>query len=205
MIKRKSLKSIEELIKQNPDWKVLDLGCADRANKFSTHVADINDHSDIYKNKKFFLIEKNKKLPFQDNEFDFLICSHVLEHVDDVISFSNEIKRVSKKGYIELPTRLEDNLVFINLKAHKWWFMFNDDNMTLTFGKKKQSLKPLMSVNLAWQFRDVFRESMVIELYWEDNFKVIYDENIFKNNKSLSRFTILKKFLSYSLRKILRK
>ena len=37
-------------------------------------------------------------MPFDDNIFDFVICNHVLEHVDNDIKALNEIKRVLKKG-----------------------------------------------------------------------------------------------------------
>ena len=37
-------------------------------------------------------------MPFDDNIFDFIICNHVLEHVDNDIKALNEIKRVLKKG-----------------------------------------------------------------------------------------------------------
>ncbi len=43
-------------------------------------------------------------MPFKDKEFDYVICSHVLEHVDDVGAFVNELMRVAGKGYIEFPT-----------------------------------------------------------------------------------------------------
>ena len=36
----------------------------------------------IRQNKKFVRI-KDKRLPFKDNEFDFVISSHVIEHVED--------------------------------------------------------------------------------------------------------------------------
>lgn len=42
--------------------------------------------------------------PFQDREFDYVICSHVLEHVDDVGQFVKELTRVARAGYIEYPT-----------------------------------------------------------------------------------------------------
>ncbi len=42
--------------------------------------------------------------PFQDKEFDYVICSHVLEHVQDVELFVNELFRIAPKGYIEFPT-----------------------------------------------------------------------------------------------------
>lgn len=41
--------------------------------------------------------------PFKDKEFDYVICSHVLEHVPDVEKFCGEIVRVGKAGYIEYP------------------------------------------------------------------------------------------------------
>ena len=66
------------------------------------------DLSDHYKDKSFVKITE-KKLPFKDKEFDFVIASHVAEHVEDISYFLNELSRVGKKGYIEVPTRLEDN------------------------------------------------------------------------------------------------
>ncbi|NJM24610.1 MAG: methyltransferase domain-containing protein [Bacteroidia bacterium] len=37
-------------------------------------------------------------MPFEDNRFDFLLCNHVLEHVDDDRKALSEIKRVLKPG-----------------------------------------------------------------------------------------------------------
>jgi SAM-dependent methyltransferase len=44
-----------------------------------------------------------EKFPFGDKEFDYAICSHVLEHVDDVEAICAEIFRVARAGYIEYP------------------------------------------------------------------------------------------------------
>jgi SAM-dependent methyltransferase len=44
------------------------------------------------------------RFPFADGEFDYIICSHVIEHVEDVESFCAEMFRVGKRGYIEFPT-----------------------------------------------------------------------------------------------------
>ncbi len=41
--------------------------------------------------------------PFADKEFDYVICSHVLEHVPDPDLFLAEIFRVGKRGYFEYP------------------------------------------------------------------------------------------------------
>ncbi len=41
--------------------------------------------------------------PFKDNEFDYVICSHVIEHVANIPHFISELTRVAKRGYIEFP------------------------------------------------------------------------------------------------------
>ena len=40
----------------------------------------------------------NKKFPFKDGEFDEVYCSHVLEHVDDLVAVMREIHRVTKRN-----------------------------------------------------------------------------------------------------------
>jgi predicted SAM-dependent methyltransferase len=63
------------------------------------------------KGKPLFLIENNV-LPFKDNTFDYVICSHVFEHVPatELPQLISEILRVGKKAYIEFPRPLYDYL-----------------------------------------------------------------------------------------------
>lgn len=63
--------------------------------------------------------------PFEDNEFDYIICSHVLEHVDDVDFFLSELKRVAPKGYLEYPRIYYDYL--FNYNCHKNFILKRDD------------------------------------------------------------------------------
>lgn len=44
-----------------------------------------------------------EKLPFRDKCFDFVIASHVLEHSAEPERFLNELQRVARAGYIEVP------------------------------------------------------------------------------------------------------
>ncbi len=60
-------------------------------------------------------------LPFQNQGFDYVFCSHVLEHVDYPIQAANEIMRVGKRGYIETPHFLTDALFSWADGMHKWF------------------------------------------------------------------------------------
>lgn len=41
-------------------------------------------------------------LPYADETFDFVLCSHVLEHVDDPVRATSEIRRVLKQNSIAI-------------------------------------------------------------------------------------------------------
>jgi len=42
------------------------------------------------------VVDLNKRFPFEDDSVDNIYCSHVIEHVDDVLEFMHEIWRVCK-------------------------------------------------------------------------------------------------------------
>src|SRR5258708_14351859 len=49
--------------------------------------------------------------PFPDQFFDFSFCSHLLEDVRDPLIVCAELQRVSRRGYIETPSRLREIFV----------------------------------------------------------------------------------------------
>ena len=203
LLKRTSKTYIENIISQNPNWKVLDIGCGYGANKYATTICDILDLSDHYKDKTFIKINE-KKLPFKDKEFDFIIASHVVEHVEDISYFLNELARVGKKGYIEVPTKLEDNLVFENKKAHIWHLVFDDVNNKLNISKKIQYIEPVLTVSTIKKLNDHFRESLVIELYWEDSIEFNIKDNNLELSEKISTLNLFKKYLSKKIRSIIK-
>ncbi len=203
LIKRSSKTHIESIISQNPNWKVLDIGCGYGANKYATTISDIIDLSNHYRDKTFVKITE-KKLPFKDKEFDFVIASHVLEHVENVDKFISELERISTKGYIELPTILEDNLVFENKSDHLWHMEFDDNSNELIISNRIQYLEPILTVSSIKKFDEVFKQSLILELYWEE--KINYKKIIKKVNQiKFSRIKLLKKFFSKYLRNLLRR
>ena len=205
MLKRTSINIVNHTLQKNNNWKILDIGCGYSANKHATVISDIQDLSNFYKGKKFIQITE-KKLPFQDKEFDFTIASHVIEHVEDLDFFITELERISKRGYIELPTRFADNLIFENKNDHIWWFTFDDINNQIIASKRNQLIEPFITVSTGKIFEKTFRESFVLELLWEEKIEYKVDERIQNiNYEKTSFFKIVKKYFSKKIRTILRK
>ena len=203
MIRRSSKKSVDKLLQDNTSWKILDVGCGYTAHENATVVCDVQDLSNVYKEKNFVKLTSNI-LPFRDKEFDFVIASHVIEHVNDVELFIKELQRVSSKGYIELPTILEDNLVFENKKNHLWHMEFDDDKNLLIVSKKIQFLEPILTVSSSKKFLKYFRQSLVLELFWENSIEFTIKKRELNNYEKFSRLSLLRKFLSKLLRNIIR-
>jgi SAM-dependent methyltransferase len=84
--------------------------------------------------------------PFKDKEFDYVICSHVLEHVDDVEAFVTEMFRVAKAGYLEYPLIYYDYV--FDIPEHVNLLMKRED--ALVYCKKDEvfslALKPVQKL-----------------------------------------------------------
>lgn len=63
--------------------------------------------------------------PFKELEFDYVICSHVLEHLDseELEDFIKELQRVAPQGYIEFPLIYYDYL--FDIPQHMTLLFFN--------------------------------------------------------------------------------
>jgi ubiquinone/menaquinone biosynthesis C-methylase UbiE len=96
--------------------RVLELGCGigrnamfikNYYNNIEYHGVDIlnKEKVDEYIDYKNCNLENNK-LPYEDNYFDKIIFTHVIEHLKDPLSLGSEINRVLKSGgkiYVEAP------------------------------------------------------------------------------------------------------
>ena len=112
------------------------------------------------------------------------------------------MERISTKGYIELPSRLGDNLVFENKNDHIWWFVYDDIKNIILASKRNQIIEPFITVSTAKLFEKIFRESFVIELFWEKKIEYQIDNSIMQTEASkISFFKIIKKYLSKLIRR----
>lgn len=126
-----------------PDDLVLDVGCGDKPHWRADVLVDkyLGEQYSAQRNRGgavepiLPLFETGlERLPFADHSFDFVYCSHVLEHVEDPRGCFEEMVRVAKRGYIEVP--------FVGLQkiydqeTHLWYC--DDQNGGLTFTAKQE-------------------------------------------------------------------
>jgi SAM-dependent methyltransferase len=112
--------------------------------------------------------------PFADKQFDFAVCSHTLEDVRDPVWVCSELQRVARAGYIEVPSRLEEQSFgvqgpWVGWSHHRW--LIDVDNRAISFAHKSQ----LLDHRAADRFPTGFHAALgpdqrVSALWWEDGF-----------------------------------
>jgi hypothetical protein len=128
--------------------------------------------------------------PFADHQFDFSICSHTLEDVRDPLFVCSELIRVSRAGYIETPSRLEEQAYgfqgpWAGWGHHRW--LVDLDGSQLTFVFKHHVLHNRPSDHFQVGFRDALAaEDRVLCLFWRERFE--YRERIFLDADSLDAY-----------------
>jgi SAM-dependent methyltransferase len=112
----------------SPDDLVLDVGSGGwpfkRANHLADKYPDKTTHrvESIVRDQRPFFEVDLERLPFPNDAYDFVFCSHVLEHMDNPGQAMRELMRVGRRGYIEVPTRLSDVMFnFTRLPNHHRW------------------------------------------------------------------------------------
>lgn len=171
--------------------KVLDVGGGHnphpRANVVVDKFTDTNYHRSgdikVLKNQKFINAD-GEHLPFADKEFDYVICCHVLEHVEDPQQFLSELFRVGKSGYLETPSLLGENLFARH--SHKWilheykdvLYLVDKEKMGFIYGYDMGELIQdyLPKHSIGFKITERTHPNMFsIRIEWEDNFDYVIE------------------------------
>lgn len=189
---------------------VLDIGCSDAWLATNLDRSDINYTGlDIevtqlarknISDRGFSLIEINleeSKLPFDDNSFDMVVCTDVLEHINHLHGVFDDIIRVAKKYVIiSLPNIYVwsirkkilrgQQVKFYNLPStepedrHKWFFSYSD---------AKNFIYSQKNVNVIEEFPYYDKRRGLKNLYG----RIIEKKRLFPNLFSLSYWCLLEK------------
>ena len=88
-----------------------------------------------------------RDFPFKDDQFDYVICSHVIEHVPNPESFMREVFRVGKgRGYIEYPMITYEYMYDFDVHLNFVKFDF-DQNVLRYLPKQETSLNEFAGVS----------------------------------------------------------
>lgn len=137
-------------------YSVLEVGGGNHPDKRAHVVVDkfVDDNTHrsgdlvVLKNQKFIQAD-GEHLPFKDHEFDYVICRHVLEHVDDPVQFVTEQARVAKMGYIETPSLLGE---YIAPKQSHRWLIQDIDGKLVLYDKKYLNFNTWMDFGEAFLY-----------------------------------------------------
>ena len=166
--------------------KVVDLGCGATPSPRANVIVDLFVDDDTQrggasmqsvKNDPRLVIADVCNLPFKDKEFDFSIAGHIAEHVEDPNLFCKEVIRISKTGYIESPSRLQE--IIAGHLFHKW--IIEVENNKLIFIKKHPFFDTLQDLNnfnrrgankrwwenFFWNYSEMLHTCF----YWQDGFE----------------------------------
>ena len=68
---------------------------------------------------KMIMADVERGIPLPDKSCDFVVASHILEHMNDPAAFCRELERIGKAGYIETPGLIVE--LINNRPEHKWY------------------------------------------------------------------------------------
>lgn len=104
--------------------------------------ADIVRHADV---PNYVQVNDIYDLPFKDGQFEQVLCSHTIEHVDNPEAFLAELRRVGRHVTLVIPPLWDISAAF-NLLEHRHIF--------LTLRKVHTSLPPYVKLPFANKIQD---------------------------------------------------
>lgn len=102
IIRRSLLKNIMRF-SESLSGRMMDFGCGSKPYRSIFHVTeyigvDFENEGHPHDNEQIDVYYDGKHLPFEDESFDSVLCSEVIEHVFNLSATLNEINRVMKTG-----------------------------------------------------------------------------------------------------------
>jgi hypothetical protein len=128
--------------------------------------------------------------PFGNDELDFVVCSQTLEDVRDPVWVCAEMNRIGRAGYIEVPSRLDEQSFgiqgsFVGWPHHHW--LIDIGEASIEFVMKSHEIHGSPDLHFPAGFRDqLSSEERVQALWWEGGFT--YRERVFFNKEDVTSY-----------------
>lgn len=150
------------------DAVVVDLGCGHMPNMRANILADkfLVDDAERYQplaiDERPFIVCDALYLPFKDRSVDYVICSHLAEHMEEPEALFGELTRVAHAGYIECPGRMRE--ILHGWEFHRWYVDVRGDK--LIFEEKPRQIHDR---ELHEWFSRRFETDPIFENFFVDN------------------------------------
>jgi hypothetical protein len=129
--------------------------------------------------------------PFADDQFDYVVCSHTLEDVRDPVAVCDELVRVARAGYIEVPSRLWEQTYgaegeWVGWAHHHWLCDVDQAAGRIDFVFKHGLVNGAHNQFPKRFLATLTPERRVQQLWWEGRFD--YGERIFTDGPALDAY-----------------
>jgi SAM-dependent methyltransferase len=146
------------------------------ARQFGTNEKLVTDKQVIFYSGDIF--------PFEDKSFDYVICSHVLEHVDNLPLFLSEVFRVSSKGYFEYPMiyydylyNIDAHINFLNYQDRKLYYTIKKETPIYSFSEVQKFFFPQLALGYTDTLNDLL-PYFIQGFEWFEPFEIVNTNNI---------------------------
>jgi len=123
-----------------PGELAIDIGSGANPFHLATHLGERHLGETVHRQSTRLVMDHRPMIcfdvlnaPFRDKAWDFVFCSHMIEHVEKPGAALREISRIGKRGYIEAPSKTSDVLMnFTKIEGlHKWHSLVAGDTLAL--------------------------------------------------------------------------
>lgn len=148
-------------------WRVLDVGSGDGPAPAADVLCDRFVGDDTERTAPIlldrpFVSGDLEHLPFKDRAFDFVYCSHVLEHTKNPARAIAELERVASAGYVEVPSEYLEKTA--KSTSSHYWFVRRDGD-TLVFTPKSAGVIDEY-VNRVFDEQLMCRDALYTAFHW---------------------------------------
>ncbi len=197
MILYKNLPKVIEVASESE--KVLDVGGWFQPFNLATHVIDLGEYetrrqseaidpenSQRFSKETWTVYDACKtNWPFPDKFFDFCFCSHLLEDVRDPLITCEEMIRVSKSGYIEMPSRAREifcktrfswlkrlfgKVPEVGFYHHRWFCEIEGNHVKFTVKDQRLILDSKNYISRQDLGRKLTEDESGVALFWDHSF-----------------------------------